>query len=169
MSAPNIFLIIAIVCVGLMSGLFFSYTCSVMPGLSRLDDFQYLSSLQSINRAIQNPVFFIVFFGVLITLPIATYLKYSQPVSASFWFLLAATIIYYLGAFLVTAIGNIPLNNSLDRIELATATKESLLSQRKIFEGKWTSLNLIRTVCSLLSFICSLLAFLSNTELKRPI
>jgi len=164
MTISNIFLIIATVCVGLMSGLFYSYSCSVMPGLSRLDDYQYLSALQSINRAIQNPVFFIVFFVVLITLPIATYLKYTPPIAAAFWLLIAATLLYFVGAFLVTAIGNIPLNNALDKFDLAAASKESLRNQRLLFETKWTNLNLIRTICSLLSFICSLLAFLSSYE-----
>ena len=164
MTISNIFLLVATICVGLMSGLFYSYSCSVMPGLNRLDDYQYISAMQSINRAIQNPLFFIVFFGVLVTLPIATYLKYAQPISAAFWFLLAATVIYFTGSFLVTAIGNIPLNNSLDKFDITVATKESISDQRQLFETKWNNLNLIRTVCSLLAFICSLLAFLKSYE-----
>ncbi len=162
MNLSNIFLLIAMICVGLMSGLFFAYSCSVMPGLSRLDDHQYLSAMQSINRAIQNPVFFIVFFGALLMLPVATFLAYQQPVSASFRLLLAATLIYFIGAFLVTAIGNIPLNNALDKFDLTVATKAALSHQRQLFETKWANLNLVRTVSSLLSFICSLLAFLNS-------
>ena len=158
MTLSTVFLLIAIICVGLMAGLFFSYSFSVMPGLHLLDDLQYLSAIQSINRAIQNPVFFIVFFGTLITLPVATYLQYSQPVSIAFLFLISATIIYFGGAFLVTASGNIPINNALDKIDLSSASKELLNNQRQLFETKWNSLNRIRTVCSLLSFICSVLA-----------
>jgi uncharacterized membrane protein len=135
-----------------------------MPGLHRLDDNQFISAMQSINRAIQNPVFFIAFFGVLITLPIATYLSYRQPLSATFWFLLAATAIYFIGTFLVTAIGNIPLNNALDKFDLAAATKESLSHQRQVFEARWNNLNLVRTVCSFLSFFCTLLAVLKCCE-----
>ncbi len=125
MTISNVVLILAIVCVGIMSGLFFSFSFSVMPSLSQLEDDQYLSAMQSINRAIQNPVFFIIFFWVLISLPVATYFNYTQPVSAMFWLLLAATLLYFTGAFLVTAVGNIPLNNSLDKFELSSATKES--------------------------------------------
>ena len=147
-----------------MAGLFFSYSCSVMPGLSRLDDYQYLLSMQSINREIQNFAFFTVFFGVLLALPIATWLKYTQAVAASFWFLLAATLIYFVGVFLVTALGNIPLNDALDKLDLAALTKGALGSQRQLFEDKWVNLNLVRTVCSFLSFVCSLLAFLSGAE-----
>jgi uncharacterized membrane protein len=145
-----------------MSGLFYSYSFSVTPGLGRLPDDQYILAMQLINRAIQNPIFFISFFGVLILLPIVTYLKYSQPISIVFWFLLAATIIYFTGAFLVTAIGNIPLNNSLEKFDLTKATKESISAQRAIFEKKWNNLNLVRTVSSLLAFICTLLACLTS-------
>ena len=167
MTNSNFFLLLATICAGLMSGLFYSYSCSVMPGLSRLDDYQYISAMQSINRAIQNPVFFISFFGVLILLPLVTYLKYTQPVSAVFWYLLTATVIYFIGSFLVTAIGNIPLNNSLDKFDLAKATKESLAIQRKLFEPKWAVLNNIRTVSSLLAFIFSLLACLKSYVIEN--
>ncbi len=164
MTISNIFLLGATIFAGLMSGLFYSYSCSVMPGLNRLDDFQYVSAMQAINRAIQNPVFFISFFGVLIFLPVAAYLNYAQPVTAVFWYLLAATVIYFIGSFLVSVVGNIPLNNSLDKFDLASTTKESLHAQRKIFETRWTNLNTIRTVSSLLAFILSLLACLKCYE-----
>lgn len=166
MTISSIFLLAATICLGLMAGLFYAYSCSVMPGLSRLQDQQYISAMQSINRAIQNPVFFMSFFGVLILLPITTYLKYSQPISTVFWYILAATIIYLAGAFLVTIFGNIPLNNTLDRFDLMKASEESIKAQREIFETKWNTLNNIRTLASFLSFICALVACLKNYEVK---
>lgn len=165
MTTSTISLLIATSCAGLMAGLFFSFSFSVMPGLSRLDDYQYLSTMQSINRAILNPVFFTVFFGVLIALPLATYFTYASQLSTvSFWLLLAATLIYGIGVFLVTVIGNIPINEGLDAVTLAEATKETLSSHRQLFETRWVTLNLVRTGCSLVAFICSLLAFLSRYE-----
>jgi uncharacterized membrane protein len=162
MTTSNAFLVGATLCLGLMSGLFYAYACSVMPALKRLDDFQFISAMQSINRAIQNPIFFISFFGVLIFLPIATYLNYTKPVSIIFWYLVVASIIYFTGSFLVTVIGNIPLNNSLDEFELTTASKDSLRTTRQLFETKWTRLNNIRTASSILAFIFALLACIKS-------
>jgi uncharacterized membrane protein len=170
MTVANILLLATAICVGLMSGLFYSYSCSVVPGLGRLPDDQYISAMQSINRAIQNPIFFISFFGALLLLPIATYLKYSHPVSIVFWLLLTGTIIYFSGAFLVTVFGNIPLINSLDKFDLTKASKEAISTQRVMFETKWNNLNTVRTISSLLTFICILLACLNlygnNTRFK---
>lgn len=157
-------MLVATTFAGLMSGFFYAYSCSVMPGLSRLDDYPFISAMQSINRAIQNPVFFTGFFGVLILLPLVTYLKYSSPASPVFWYLLCATVIYVTGVFLVTVVGNIPRNNALAKIDLPGATKELLSTRRKIFETKWNTLNIIRTVCATLAFIFALIACLKCYE-----
>ncbi len=158
MTISNILLLGATICVALMSGLFYSYSCSVTPGLSRLADNHYILAMQSINRAIQNPIFFISFFGVLLLLPIATYLKYAHPVPIVFWLLLIATIIYFSGVFFVTVFGNIPLNNLLDKFDITKASKEAIGAQRIMFETKWNNLNIVRTISSLIALICTLLA-----------
>ncbi|NID08576.1 anthrone oxygenase family protein [Fibrivirga algicola] len=165
MTGSTITLLFATVCVGLMAGLFFAYSFSVMPALSQLDDHQYLSTMQSINRAIQNPAFFTAFFGALLALPLATYLTHTtQSGTTAFWLLLAATIVYGVGVFLVTVVGNIPINEALDALDLTSAPKESLSSQRQLFETRWVTLNFVRTACSLAAFLCSLLAFLSRYQ-----
>jgi uncharacterized membrane protein len=71
----------------LMAGLFFAYSVSVSPGLGRLPDNAYLPSMQHINRAIQNPLFFVVFFGCLASLPFCTYWHYGTPPTVRFWLL----------------------------------------------------------------------------------
>lgn len=48
---------------GLMAGLLFGYATSVNPGLARVDDRNYLASMQSLNRAIVNPLFVVTFIG----------------------------------------------------------------------------------------------------------
>ena len=161
MTLSNITLLGAATFVGLMAGLFYSYSCSVTIGLSKLPDDQYIAAMQSINRSIQNPVFFISFFGALILPPIATYLNYSQKSSTVFWLLLTATIIYLAGSFGVTAFGNIPLNNALESFNLSAASKEAISIQRVNFEPGWNTLNTIRTISAIISFILILLACLN--------
>ena len=50
---------------GLLAGLFYGYDCSVIKGLGNLQDDVYLQSFQSINKAIQNPYFFISLIAVI--------------------------------------------------------------------------------------------------------
>ena len=68
-----------------MAGLFYAYACSVNPGLGRLPDTGYLAAMQSINRAILNPFFLLVFMGALIILPLGTWRLFSPPATTSFY------------------------------------------------------------------------------------
>ena len=160
----NIILVLATTCTALMAGLFFSYSCSVVLGLGALPDEEYIAAMQSINKAIQNPAFFIVFFGVLLLLPLSTWLNYSQPTSKTFWFLLAGTILYLVAVFGTTVVGNIPLNNSLDKFKLLNATKEAISSQRAMFENRWNNLNNIRTIASIVTLIFVIIACINSTK-----
>ena len=164
MTLANIILLITATTTALMAGLFYAYSCSVNLGLGRLPDAEYIAAMQSINRAIQNPVFFISFFGTLILLPLSTYLHFERPPSMRFWFLLIATVIYFIGAFGVTVAGNIPLNDALDRFNLQTASQATIAAQRVLFENRWNNLNTIRTVASTITIVFVIIACLAHDE-----
>ena len=78
-----------------------------------------------------------------------------------FGFLLAATVIYLFGVFGVTVFGNVPLNNTLDRFDLESASDQITALQRANFEGRWNNLNTVRTVSSTLSVILVIIACLN--------
>lgn len=142
-----------------MAGLFYSWSCSVMLGFARLPDREFVSAMQLTNRTIQNPIFFAAFFGAPIFLIISTVLHSNQ--STRFTLLLAATVIYLIGTFGVTVFGNVPLNNTLDRFNLESATAEEIALQRANFEKRWNNLNTIRTVSSTLAVILVVIACLN--------
>ena len=48
---------------GLLAGLFYAYSVSVVPGLGQADDRTLVDGMQQINEAIENPVFFVGFLG----------------------------------------------------------------------------------------------------------
>ena len=142
----------------LVAGLFFAWSCSVMPGLARLTDREFVAAMRSANRAIQNPVFFAAFFGAPFFLIISTVLFYDRP--ARFPLLLAATVVFLSGTFGVTVFGNVPLNDRLDRFEPETASDAEFALQRASFERRWNNLNHIRTVSSTLALILTAIACL---------
>ena len=164
MATSNIILALTTTCTALMAGLFYSYSCSVVPGLKLLSDPAYIASMQSINKAIQNPLFFLCFFGTLILLPISTYLNYHQHPPLRFWLVLTSTILYFTGVFAVTAFGNIPLNNALEKFNLLNASGDAISLQRTIFEKRWDNLNIIRTISSTLSLIFIIIACMNSDK-----
>jgi uncharacterized membrane protein len=151
--------IISTLSTGLIAGLMYAYSCSINPGLGRLNDLEYLRAMQSINRAILNPLFFMTFMGTLILLPVSTWLSYD---SAHFWYFLAATIIYAIGVFGVTIGGNVPLNEALDKFNIGTASPDQLALQRSLFEQKWNMFHVIRTVANVSSALLAILGCMAG-------
>lgn len=151
----TIVLILATLTTALIAGLFYSYSCSVNPGLGQLPDKEYLGAMQAINKAILNPLFFFSFMGTLLLLPLSCYLHYQQP---NFTFLLAATIIYIVGTFGVTVAGNVPLNEALAQFDLNTASVTEIANHRTKFEGAWNRLHSIRTIANVASLVFAIMA-----------
>lgn len=149
----NTILIITATLIALIAGLLYAYSCSVNLGLGRLADKEYLSAMQSINRAILNPLFFASFMGTLVLLPLCTYIHYRQAHDARFILLLFATIIYTAGTFGVTLFGNVPLNNTMDKFNITTASVSELADLRRNFEKPWLLLHNIRTVAAVISLV----------------
>jgi uncharacterized membrane protein len=164
MTITNFFLVITTLTTALIAGLLYAYSCSVNGGLAQLSDSNYILAMQAINRAIQNPLFFISFMGTLILLPISTYLHYGQSSSNRFYLLLFATIIYAIGVIGVTALGNIPLNNALDKFIVQSSDNEAITQARLDFEKAWNGFNSIRTVAAILALILVILACLNKNE-----
>ena len=149
---------------GLVAGLLFSYSCSVNLGLHHLTDIEYIKTMQAINVEIQNIYFFIVFMGLLLLLPASTWLSCSANKKATFYLMLIATLLYFIGVFGVTMFGNVPLNNLLAKINLANTSEEILSTFRNHFESNWKKYHLIRTSASIVSFLLTILAFQKITH-----
>lgn len=167
MTVSTIVLVITATATSLIAGLFYAYSCSVNAGLGNLPDRDYIAAMQSINKAIINPVFLLSFLGTLLLLPISTYLHYGDPKSTRFLLLMGATALYVIGTFGVTLFGNVPLNDALAVFNLESATPAEIALQRKNFEEPWNRLHSIRTIASILSLVMVIIACLSETSLTE--
>ena len=147
-----------------MAGLFYAWSISVTPGLAQVSTQSYLESFQSMNRAILNPAFFIAFMGQAILLPFVTYWFFKSGNGPQFGYVLGATLLYWLGCMLVTMFGNVPLNNTLEVLQIEQMTGEQMKVFRSGFEKKWNQFNLIRTISTLLSLLLLILACLQNVN-----
>ncbi|WP_205943296.1 anthrone oxygenase family protein [Pedobacter frigoris] len=133
MKFTDLTLISTAIFTALMAGFFFSYSVSVSLGLGKLGNKEFLNAMRNINREVQNPLFFICFFGSLIMLCFSTFYYKSNTF---FSFLLCAFLIYTIGVFLVTILVNVPLNNKLDNFDLANATEITITQMRNTFENR---------------------------------
>ena len=150
----------AIILTGLSAGFFYAWEFTVIPGTKKVGDHTYIETMQSINRAIINPAFMLIFFGTLAVQVLSTY---QFKGTTAFWFLLAATAVYSFGSILVTIVGNVPMNNALDVVNLNSLNSEQLINQRSQYEPRWNRLHSIRTAFSVISFMLLLLAsFVAN-------
>lgn len=140
----------------LSTGFFFAWSVSVILGTKKVSDISYLETMQSINREILNPVFFLVFFGSLVTLLMSSAIQFDTR--SMFGWILAATIVYLIGTFGITAFGNVPLNNELESLDLKEMSISEMQRFRTYYEGKWNQFHFIRTLSNLVSFILLLIS-----------
>ncbi len=153
----------AVVLTGLSAGFFYAWSVSVIPGTKKVDGSAYLETMQSINRAILNPAFFLIFFGSLIFLSIGSAFQFNAG-KTTFWFMLMASILYLVGTVGVTGLGNVPLNNKLDALNLNEMSPPKQLEFRNYYESKWNRLHLIRTIFAVLSFLLSAVAVIAHSK-----
>lgn len=147
----------ALILTGLSAGFFYAWQVSVIPGTLKVSDQVYLQTMQSINKEILNPAFFLIFFGSFILLSVGSIYEFNANKTA-FWFMLLTAICYLLGTLGVTLFGNVPLNDQLEALNLKSLSDAQFAEFRIRFEGKWNRLHLLRTVFSILSFILLALA-----------
>lgn len=163
MDFKTITLFAAIVLTGLSAGLFYAWSVSVIPGTLKIQDSTYLETMQSINRGILNPRFFLIFFGGLICLGLASTLEFQNS-KLTFYLLLGSTLIYLVGTVGITGMGNVPLNDQLEVLNLNDMNLDELSKFREHYELKWNKYHLIRTVCAVLAFALSVGALIIETK-----
>jgi uncharacterized membrane protein len=140
---------------GLMAGLFFAFSVSVMAALGRLPPAGGISAMQSINAVIVNPLFLFVFFGTAalsILLAIAALVRLSEPGAL---YLLTGSVIYLVGSILVTMVFNVPLNNALAAVKPDSDEGESLWRR---YLSVWRAWNHARTAACLAACALFILA-----------
>lgn len=144
----TVLLIAASVGSGLVGGLFFIFSNTIMSAFDRLPNGGGVPAMQRINEVILNPLFFCAFFGTgLVSLVLLVfYVAHLAQPSALLACIAAA--IYLLGSIGVTMVCNVPLNNKLAAVP--TSAKD-LTAHWQAYRAPWTRWNHVRTVACLLA------------------
>ncbi len=153
----NLTLFAVTLCFGLVAGLCFTWGNAVTPGIGQLDDLSYLQAFQKMNRSIENPLFFAVFIGSFFIGVVAIFT--NKGISTThFWLIVTAVGIYFLGIILTTIMGNVPLNQVLDKTDLLQSSGAELKMLRERFENPWNRFHTIRMVASTVAFALMIIA-----------
>jgi uncharacterized membrane protein len=137
---------------GLVAGIYYAFAVSVNLGLAAQPDVSYVATMQAINERIENPLFFLTFFGAALFPLAALAAHYRRPRSGRFWLVALAWGLYIGGSFLLTSFVNVPLNEQLASVA-ADASPVELARARAGYEGPWNFWNSVRTMFSFVAFV----------------
>lgn len=145
-------LVIATTLTALHAGLYYAFSCAVMPGLRRVDDATFVATMRSINRAILNPWFAVSFFGSGIVSALVAVSAFVTGHNGRWWLL--AAVVLHVVSFVVTVVANIPRNEELD------SSQEPAAVIRKRFVQPWVRWNNVRGVVAGAALLCLAAALL---------
>ncbi|MEO1061943.1 MAG: anthrone oxygenase family protein [Actinomycetota bacterium] len=152
MDAKQLLLVGSVVATGLMAGLFYGWTVSVIPGTRRLAGADYVELMQHVNREILTPRFLVPLIGIPLLLGAAAVAQFRAGDQRRGVLVAAGALTYLVGVFGVTAARNVPLNDQLDAFDLGAATAAEVDERRQTYEDPWNRWNTVRTVFNVGAF-----------------
>jgi uncharacterized membrane protein len=148
--------VVTAVAIGLMAGLFFTFSNSVMAGLRRMPEAHGMAAMQAINVTIINPLFLTVFMGsglACLVLGGEALFRLGNPGAM---FVLAGAVLYVVGGVGVTMLANVPLNDALAAMD--PQGEQSAAFWRK-YLVEWTRLNHVRTLACTASLAALMIGY----------
>lgn len=136
---------------GLAAGVFFAFSTFVMQGLRELPAQDGINAMNAINVAAMKPSLMILLFGtalLCLAMIVAVFWLEGLPARAETDLVigpLGGSVVYLVGAMLVTVVRSVPLNNAL-----AAANSLDGPTIWKAYLRDWVKWNHVRTVaCTL--------------------
>jgi len=144
----DISLFFSILLSALVTGFILTYAIVIMPGLSNLDDKEFIKAFQVTDGIIQNdqPIFIVIWIGSIVSVlsTIITSILCLGILDA--WLIIFVSVIYLLLVQGITILIHLPLNKSIQNIDINSSNFQTLSKERIAFEKKWNYFNNIRTV-----------------------
>lgn len=122
-----------------------------MPGLSNLNDKEFIRAFQVTDAVIQNnqPIFMFTWIGSIVSLLITILISVVNFGLSEAWLIVLLGVFYLLSVQGITIIIHIPLNNHIQKVVIEELSDEAIAEERVKFERKWNYFNNIRTSISI--------------------
>lgn len=140
----------AIVGTAVIGGIFFAFSNFVMKALERVPASEGVLAMQTINVTVLNRWFLGVFMGTAVVCLALAIVSITTWTSAHSPYLLGGAVSYIGGTWLVTAFGNVPLNDRLAAVDAGDADAAEVWGH---YLDRWTTLNSRRTSAAILATV----------------
>lgn len=128
-----------------IGGVFFAFSSFVMKALARVPSSEGIAAMQAINVVVINPSFLGAFIGTALLSVGLAVLAFVNRADPSAMYFLGGAVLYFAGTFLVTVIGNVPLN---DRLAGFSPTEPEAVEFWLLYLDRWTMWNHVRTAAA---------------------
>lgn len=152
--------LMSLISIGAIFGFFYAWVCSTMWGLDAIDPRIAISAMQAMNASVRNAVFFPAFFLTPVFLALTALIAARQGHKRAALLFITAAAIYFFGAFLTTAIVNVPMNTALADVAVPT-TRDAARQIWENYSPTWQFWNTLRAVFSGVALLLTGLALLS--------
>ena len=141
------FLLVSSLLYTLVTGFVFTYAIVVMPGFGKLNDREFIQAFQATDGIIQNnqPLFMFVWVGSIASVAATIVLSAVHLNGNEHWVIILFGTLYIIGVQGITMFVHLPLNNSLQGLDINELDLEYLKQLRSEFETRWNYFNNIRT------------------------
>ncbi len=141
---------------GIMGGLFFIFSNTIMASFGKLPPAQGIAAMNSINVTILNGTFLSIFMGTALLSVALIAGWFLGLIPSGGLFTVAAALVYLVGIIGVTMIFNVPMNDTLATMQSDSAQGLELWQD---YLTRWTLWNHVRTVAGIVSSALFILAF----------
>ncbi|RCK68479.1 DUF1772 domain-containing protein [Desertihabitans brevis] len=135
----ELLVLLTAVAAALVGGVFFAFSGFVMAGLARTPDEVGAAAMAGINVTAVRPPLMLALFGTALACLV---LLVRGVLDGSGW-LVAGALVHLAGCVVVTAAGNVPLNN---RLQAAVGSGTDVAATWQHYLRRWTALNHVRSV-----------------------
>ena len=148
MDILDISLFFSILLSALVTGFILTYAIVIMPGLSNLDDKEFIKAFQVTDGIIQNnqPIFILIWIGSIVSVLSTIITSILSLGILDAWLIIFVSVVYLLLVQGITILIHLPLNKSIQNIDTNSSNSKTLSKMRKNFETKWNYFNNVRTV-----------------------
>ena len=148
MDILDISLFFSILLSALVTGFILTYAIVIMPGLSNLDDKEFIKAFQVTDWIIQNnqPIFILIWIGSIVSVLSTIITSILTLGILDAWLIIFVGFVYLLVVQGITILIHLPLNKSIQNIDINSSNSETLSKIRKSFETKWNYFNNVRSV-----------------------
>ena len=120
MNFLDITLYLSVLFCALATGFILTYAVVVMPGLSKLEDKEFIKAFQVTDGVIQNnqPIFILIWVGSIISVLCTIIVSILSLGILEAWLIILTSLIYLLGVQGITISIHLPLNKHIQNIDI---------------------------------------------------